>query len=394
MTDTTSTPDTPSPGAGPLAGIKVIETGGIGPNPFAGMFLAELGAEVVRVDRPSAPDSFAVDPLFDLLNRGKRSIVLDLRQAGAVAALLAMVERADVLTEGFRPGVMERLGLGPQECWQRNPRLVYGRMTGWGQDGPLSPRAGHDINYIGVTGVLEAIGEAGRPPQIPLTVIGDFAGGANYLVIGVLAALRAAERTGVGQVVDAAIVDGTSHLLTAVHALINCGSWTVRRQHNIVDGAAPFYAVYETSDHRYMAVGAIERQFYRALLSVLDLDEDPSRQYDPATWPPAGERIAAAFRTRTQAEWAERFAGTDACVSPVVSLTEAAENPQISARGSVRARDGQIQPAPAPRFSSFEPPDAAPPPRPGQHTREVLSDWGVPGAEALIASGAAVQAQA
>jgi alpha-methylacyl-CoA racemase len=387
-------PMTGAPGGiGPLSGVRVIETGGIGPNPFAGMFLAELGAEVVRVDRPTPPDSFADDPLFDLLNRGKRSIVLDLQRAEAVRALLAMVERADVLTEGFRPGVMERLGLGPQECWQRNPGLVYGRMTGWGQDGPLSPQAGHDINYIGMTGVLEAIGEADRPPQIPLTVIGDFAGGANYLVIGILAALRAAERTGVGQVVDAAIVDGVSHLLTAVHALINNGSWTVRRQHNIVDGAAPFYAVYQTSDHRYMAVGAIERKFYQALLSVLGLDEDAWRQYDAATWPQTRERIAAVFRTRTQAEWAEQFSGTDACVSPVVSFTEVAESPQILARGSVFERAGQLQPAPAPRFSGFDPPDAAAPPRPGQHTREVLSDWGVPAAEALIASGAAVQLQ-
>jgi alpha-methylacyl-CoA racemase len=381
-------------GAGPLAGVRVIETGGIGPNPFAGMFLAELGAEVVRVDRPSAPDSFAVDPLFDLLNRGKRSIVLDLRRAEALRALLAMVEQADVLTEGFRPGVMERLGLGPQECWQRNPRLVYGRMTGWGQDGPLAPRAGHDINYIGVTGVLEAIGEAGRPPQVPLTVIGDFGGGANYLVIGVLAALRAAERTGVGQVVDAAIVDGASHLLTAVYALINNGSWTARRQHNIVDGAAPFYGVYETSDARYMAVGAIERRFYLTLLSVLGLDEDASRQYDAATWPVARERIATVFRTRTQAEWTERFSGTDACVSPVVSLTEAAKSPQVLARGSVFTQAGQIRPAPAPRFSGFDPAPTGPPPRPGEHTREILSDWGVPEAEALIATGAAVQLQA
>jgi alpha-methylacyl-CoA racemase len=380
--------------AGPLAGLRVLELGGIGPAPFAGMLLAELGAEVVRVDRPTGPDLFALDPERNLLHRGKRSVLLDLGRAEAVAAALALVERADVLIEGFRPGVAERLGLGPDACHVRNPRLVYGRMTGWGQTGPLATAAGHDINYIGLTGLLDAIGPADGPPQVPLNVVGDFGGGATYLVIGVLAAVREAERTGRGQVVDAAVLDGVAHLLTAVHTLFNSGSWTLRRQHNLLDGGAPFYGVYRTADGRYVTVGALERGFYAALLSGLGLDEDPTRQYDAATWPATRARIAEAFLTRTQAEWVDHFAGTDACVAPVLDLREAADHPQVRARGSVSVRDGRIEAGPAPRFpgrTGGVPARSAPPPRPGQHTRAVLAEWGVPDPDGLVAGGAAVQ---
>jgi alpha-methylacyl-CoA racemase len=378
-------------GSGPLSGLRVLEIGGLGPGPFAGMTLADMGAEVVRIERPAAgPGIFPGDPTEDVLNRGKRSVALDLKRPGAVEAVLAMAERADVLIEGFRPGTMERLGIGPEPCWARNPRLVYGRMTGWGQDGALAATAGHDITYIAITGALHAIGDAGGPPQVPLNLVGDFGGGGMYLVVGVLAALREADRTGRGQVVDAAIVDGTAHLLAAVHGLLGTGTWADQRGVNLLDGGAPFYGVYETADHRYMAVGALEPKFYAQLLSGLGLSEDPARQHDRAGWPAVRARIAGAFLTRTQAQWTAHFEATDACVAPVLSLREAAEHPHIKDRATVVTHDGLLQPAPAPRFSAHLRAAGGRPPAPGQHTREVLAEWGI-APDALLESGAALQ---
>jgi alpha-methylacyl-CoA racemase len=333
---------------GPLSDVRVVELAGIGPGPFAGMFLADLGAEVVRVDRPGT-----VPEPADFLNRGKQSVVLDLKDPAGVAAVLELVENADVLIEGFRPGVTERLGVGPHECLARNPRLVYGRMTGWGQEGPLAAAAGHDITYIALTGALGAIGAEGGPPQIPLNLVGDFGGGGCYLVIGVLAALHAVSRTGRGQVVDAAIVDGTAHLLASTFAKLARGAWTDERGVNQLDGGCPYYAVYETRDGRHVAVGALEPKFYRQLVDLLELDVDVDRQRDRSTWPDLRRRLEQRFAARTRDEWAALFDGTDACVAPVLSLTEAAAHPHVVARGSVVVRDGVAQPGVAPRFSEL-----------------------------------------
>ncbi|MGW0946442.1 CaiB/BaiF CoA transferase family protein [Streptomyces sp. NPDC002623] len=361
---------------GPLADCRVVELGGIGPGPFAGMLLADLGAEVVRVDRPErAAEPDAGGPA-DVLDRGKRSVVLDLKHPAGSAALLRLVERADILIEGFRPGVTERLGIGPHDCLARNPRLVYGRMTGWGQDGPLAAAAGHDITYIALTGALGAIGDAGGPPQIPLNLVGDFGGGGCYLVIGVLAALHAAARTGRGQVVDAAIVDGTAHLLASTFAKLGRDEWSDQRGVNRFDGGWPFYAVYETKDGRHMAVGALERKFYRCLVALLDLGVDPDRQHDRSTWPELRRLLTKRFAERTRGEWAERFEGTDACVAPVLSLTEAAAHPHLAARASLFTRDGVVQPAAAPRFSATPSSPGRTAPPIGADTRAVFRDWG------------------
>ncbi|MET7680475.1 CaiB/BaiF CoA-transferase family protein [Streptomyces sp. NPDC005423] len=377
--------------AGPLAGCRVVELGGIGPGPFAGMFLADLGAEVVRVDRPArAAEADAGGPA-DVLNRGKKSVVLDLKRHSARAALLALVGRADILIEGFRPGVTERLGIGPHDCLARNSRLVYGRMTGWGQDGPLAATAGHDLTYIAVTGALGAIGEAGGPPTIPLNLVGDFGGGGCYLVIGVLAALHAVRRTGRGQVVDAAIVDGTAHLLASTFGKLGRGEWTDERGVNRFDGGWPFYAVYGTRDGRHMAVGALEPKFYRRLVELLGLDVDPDRQHDRSTWPDLRRRLAERFAQRTRDEWAELFLGTDACVAPVLSLTEAAAHPQLRARAGLVDRDGVVQPAAAPRFSATRTSPGTTAPAVGADTAAVLRGWGVEGLDELLDSGAAVQ---
>jgi alpha-methylacyl-CoA racemase len=368
----------------PLHGVRVLEIGGMGPGPFAGMTLADMGAEVVRVERPGGLGVFPGEPTQDLLNRGKRSVCLDLKESCAVAAVLSLVEHADILIEGHRPGVAERLGIGPTECHARNPALVYGRMTGWGQDGPLAQRAGHDIAYIALTGALHAIGDADGPPQIPLNLVGDFGGGGTYLVMGVLAALWEAGRTGKGRIVDAAIVDGAAHLLSGTYAILNTGTWRDERGVNVLDGGAPFYAVYETRDGGHMAVGAIESKFYGQLLSGLGLrDLDVSTQNDRSAWPKIRERIAAAFLGRTRAQWTEVFETTDACVAPVMGLRDAAEHPHLKARGTVVVQDGLLQAAPAPRFSGTAATPGAPPPSEGLHTRAVLSEWGV--GEDLIA---------
>jgi alpha-methylacyl-CoA racemase len=363
--------------AGPLSDVTVIELAGIGPSALGCMIMADLGAEVIRVERPGAPPNSFLPAAADLLNRGKKSVLLDLKRPEAVEAVLALSETADVLVEGYRPGVTERLGLGPEAVRQRNPRLVYGRMTGWGQDGPLAERAGHDIGYIAITGALHAIGDAGGPPQIPLSLVGDFGGGATYLVMGVLSALLESRRTGEGQVVDAAIIDGTNHLLVAVQALLSCGRWIDERGVNMFDGGSPFYSVYETADGKYMAVGALEPQFYAELLRRLDVDVDPAGQYDREQWPALRATLAEAFRRRTQAEWTAVFEPADACVAPVLSVREARSHPQMAARGNVVEVDGVPQPAPAPRFSRYPPGRPAPPAVPGQHTNEILARIGL-----------------
>ncbi|MET7395127.1 CaiB/BaiF CoA-transferase family protein [Dactylosporangium sp. NPDC005572] len=374
---------------GPLHGITVVELAGLGPAPFACMMLADLGADVIRVDRPGAGE-LDVPAHLELLNRGKRSVILDLKRPEGVEAVRALATNADILVEGFRPGVAERLGLGPDELLTHNPALVYGRMTGWGQDGSAAHTAGHDISYIAVTGALHAMGDHAGRPQIPLNLVGDFGGGSTYLVLGLLAALHEARVSGQGQVVDAAILDGTLHLLTMFHGMLAAGQWTDDRGVNTLDGGAPFYSVYETSDGRFMAVGALERRFYQELLRVLELDDEPERQHERAHWPALRARLAQRFASRTQRDWTDRFAGTDACVSPVLNLREAAGHPQIAERRAMVDVDGVVQPAVAPRFSRY--PGATPgrPALPGADTRAVLRAAGLD-VERLLATGVAAE---
>lgn len=364
-------------GPGPLAGVRVVELAGIGPGPFAAMLLADLGADVVRVDRPGG-GGLAVDPAYDITNRGKRSVLLDLKSADGPARVLDLVERADVLLEGFRPGVAERLGVGPDRCHARNPRLVYGRMTGWGQDGPLAETAGHDIAYIAVTGALGMIGKPGEPPAVPANLVGDYAGGSLYLVIGILAALHHARATGTGQVVDAAIVDGTAHLTAMIHGMMAAGGWQDRRGANLLDGGCPFYGTYETSDGGHMAVGALEQQFYDTFVELLGIQDQAPARKDLARWGELREVVAARFRTRTRAEWTAVFEGSDACVAPVLSLREAPDHPHLAARGTFTDLGGIVQPAPAPRFSTTPGALTTGPAQPGAHTESVAADWDVP----------------
>lgn len=363
---------------GPLTGVRVIELAGIGPGPFAAMMLADLGADVVRVDRVGG-GGFGAFP-GDLLNRNRRSVALDLKHPDGQELVRALVAGADALIEGFRPGVAERLGLGPRECLAANPRLVYGRMTGWGQDGPLARTAGHDIDYLALTGALHGVGRAGERPVPPMNLLGDFGGGGMMLALGVVAALHAVRGGAPGQVVDAAIVDGVSVLATQVHALRGLGLWQDPRGVNLLDGGAPFYDTYECADGRYVAVGALEPQFYAELVRLtgfpLDGDEAPDRD-DPANWPALRAAWARLFRTRTRDEWAELLAGTDACVAPVLDWAEAPRHPHLAARDVFVAPEGVTQPAPAPRFSATPTAVRRPPPRPGEHTDEVLAEAGV-----------------
>jgi alpha-methylacyl-CoA racemase len=369
---------------GPLAGLRVVELAGIGPAPFCAMLLADLGADVIRIDRPS-PSAAAGPPARDLLNRGKRSILVDLKNEQGPEVVLRLAAKADVLIEGYRPGVVERLGVGPEQCFERNPKLVYGRMTGWGQDGPLAQSAGHDIAYIAITGVLDAIGRADGPPQVPLNLVGDFGGGALYLAVGILAALK----SGQGQVVDAAIVDGSAHLATLIYGLVSAGVWQPKRGVNLLDTGAPFYDVYETSDGGYMAIGPLEPQFYREFIRLLGAaEEDLPAQLDLPQWPVLRKRFAEIFASRTRAEWTDVFTGTDACVAPVLSLKEAPEHPHIAGRGTLVSRDGVVQPAPAPRFSATPAELTTPPALPGEHTRNALADWGFDDIDDLLARGA------
>jgi alpha-methylacyl-CoA racemase len=353
--------------SGPLAGTKVVELAGLGPAPHACMQLADLGAEVVRVDRAgSAP--------FAVLDRGRRSIALDLKAAGAAEVVLRLVEQADVLVEGFRPGVAERLGVGPEPCLARNPRLVYARMTGWGQEGPLAPRVGHDINYASITGALGAIGEPGRKPVPPINLVADFGGGSMMLVTGVLAALVERATSGQGQVVDVAMVDGVSTLLAMTYGFRAAGMWSDEHGTNLLDGGAPFYDTYRCADGGYVAIGALEPQFWAVVVATLGL-QDPPEQYDATRWPELRSLLADAFASRTRDEWAAVFEGLDACVSPVLSVTEAAAHPHLQARGGIVEVDGVAQPAPSPRFSRTPGGLTTAPRTPGQDTRDALRAW-------------------
>lgn len=339
------------------------------------MILAELGADVVRIDRPGGSGVLSGQEGVDLFNRGKSSALLDLKRPDGLEAVRSLIDRADVLIEGYRPGVAEKLGVGPDDCFARNPRLVYARMTGWGQTGPRAQSAGHDLTYIALTGALDSIGPAGGPPSIPLNLVGDFGGGSTYLVIGILAAMFEANRSGSGQVVDAAIVDGAAHLMAAVHMLTAAGVWHPGRGTNILDGGAPYYSVYRTSDDSYMAIGAIENRFYAAALIVLGVDLDPARQDDRDEWPRARAALQEAFASRTRDEWTALFRGTDACVAPVLSVAEAVDDDHLAARGTLERRDGIIQAAPAPRFSRTATTFTSAPPLPGADTAEVFARW-------------------
>ena len=365
---------------GPLQGLRVLEFGGIGPAPFEGALMGDLGADVVRIDRLSRPLSgLEQPPRFDFYNRSKRSVALDLKQPAGVAAALKLVARADALIEGFRPGAMERLGLGPDACFAVNPRLVYGRMTGWGQDGPLAQEAGHDITYLALSGALRCIGDPDRPPPPPLNLVADLGGGALYLVVGVLAAALEARVSGRGQTVEAAMIDGVTNLMSMFLALRQRGTWTGQREDNLLDGGAPYYRCYSTKDRKYVAVGAIEPQFYAALIDTMGLDgETLPGQNDRAAWPEMRKRFASVFRTRTRDEWVAATLGRDACLAPVLSIDEAPEHPQMKARNVYAHLDGLRHPSPAPRFDRTPASLAREAPAPGQHSREALSDWGLP----------------
>jgi len=364
--------------SGPLAGTRVIELAGIGPSPYACMLLADAGAEVIRLERAPAGGATAEGPYWDLLNRSRPSVGVDLKHPDGAALVLDLVEEADALVEGFRPGVAERLGLGPQDCWARNRRLVYGRMTGWGQDGPMADTAGHDIDYIAVAGALWGIGRSDSPPVPPLNLLGDFGGGGMLLAFGILAALIEAARSGQGQVVDAAMVDGAASLMTMIFAFHQFGLWKEQRGSNLLDSGAPYYEVYETADDKYFAVGALEAKFYAELLGVLGLEgEDLPGQMDRDRWPEMKIRYAEIFRSKTRDEWTALFEGTDACGAPVLSPFEAHEHPHNRARGTFVEVDGVTQPGPAPRFSRTPAWVSRPPSPPGADTDEGLAAWGV-----------------
>ena len=365
--------------SGPLHGVRVLELTAIGPVPFCGALLADMGADVVRLDRTVASEAgVASTAQYDFYNRNKRSVALDLKQPQAVAAALQLVAHADILLEGFRPGVAERLGLGPPVCLQRNPKLVYGRMTGWGQGGPLAQVVGHDINYLALSGALACIGPQGQPPMPPLNLGADLGGGAMYLAFGVVAALHEARNSGQGQVVDAAMIDGVSNLMSAFHAFNQDGRWSEQREANIVDGGAPFYRTYETRDGKYVAVGAIEARFYRVLLQVIGLgDAELPEQNDRSAWPAMRQKFAAIFRQRSRDEWVQAMAGHDACFAPVLSMSEATEHPQMTQRGVFTEFEGALHPSPAPRFSRTPGSLRYAAPELGQHSVQVLSQWGV-----------------
>lgn len=363
---------------GPLAGYRIIELAGIGPGPFCAMMLSDMGAEVVRVERIE-PRGLGLPkaPKFDLLNRGRRSVAIDLRKKEGAETLLRLVEKADALIEGFRPGVTERLGIGPAECFVHNPKLVYGRMTGWGQKGPLAHAAGHDINYISLVGALHSIGRAEEVPVPPLNLVGDFGGGGLFLAFGIVCGLLEASKSGQGQVVDSAMVDGAASLMTMFYGLRAMGIWTDRRGENLLDGGAHFYDVYQTADGRYISVGSIEPKFYDELLRLTGLEgKSLPGQLDRSQWPEMRGVLRAVFRTKTRDEWCAIMEGTDVCFAPVLSMEEAPKHPHNEARGTFVEIAGVIQPAPAPRFSRTQAEIQGPPAEPGQHTDAVLSDWG------------------
>jgi alpha-methylacyl-CoA racemase len=377
--------------AGPLQGLRVVELTGLGPVPFCAMLLADLGADVLRIERTG----IAVLPPGEVdrrmvLTRGRPAVGIDLKHERGVDLLLGLLDQSDVLLEGFRPGVLERLGLGPDVCLARNPRLVFGRVTGYGRQGPMAQEAGHDINYLALSGVLDAIGPRGEPPVAPLSILGDFGGGALPLTVGVLAALLERQRSGQGQVVDATIVDGAAALATMVYEMRALGQWSDQRGTNLLDGGAPQYAAYETADGKYVAVGALEEPFYRSFLHGLGFpDEDIPPRDDPSRWEETKAQVAAVLRTRSRAEWLAAFEGTDACVTPVLSLADAPQHEQNAARGTFVEVGGIVEPAPTPRFSRSATGVPAPAPPPGEHDLARLTAWGIPIAdvEALVAAG-------
>jgi alpha-methylacyl-CoA racemase len=379
-------------GKGPLSGLKVIELAGIGPGPFCGMLLSDLGADVVRIDRKRANkgEIGISGTRFAVTARGRRSIALDLKHPDAIETCLKLIEQADALFEGFRPGVMERLGLGPEVALARNPRLVYGRMTGWGQTGPYSRAAGHDMNYLAISGALDAIGTEDKPVP-PLNLVGDFGGGALYLAFGLLAGVIHARETGEGQVIDCAMSDGAASLMAMFYGMHAMGQWKLGRRANLLDGGAHFYDTYRCADGKWVSIGSIEPQFYALLLEKTGVD-DPAfgAQMDRSAWPALREKLAAVFATRTQAEWCEIMAATDICFAPVMSMAEAPAHPHNQARGTFIEVDGVAQPAPAPRFSVTPGAIQGPPPALGAHNGEVLADWGFSAEQAavLTASGA------
>jgi alpha-methylacyl-CoA racemase len=379
---------------GPLHGTRIIEVAGIGPGPFAAMMLSDMGAEVIRVERTQVVrDPIPAEPGWDVLQRGRRNAAIDLKHPDGSAAFLRLVERADALIEGFRPGVMERLGLGPDECLARNPRLVYGRMTGWGQDGPFAPVAGHDINYISLAGALAHFARRGEPPTFPLNMVGDFGGGGMLLAFGVVCALLESNRSGEGQVVDAAMVDGAAAMMAMFWGMRRIGLFDEDRPGtNLLDSGAHFYDVYRCADGRYVSIGSIEPQFYAELLKHTGLSGDPefAGQMDRSLWPVLKGRLEKLFHTKTRDEWCALLEGTDVCFAPVLTMSEAASHPHNVARQTIIEIEGVAQPAPAPRFSRTSPDTPQPPAQCGQHTRDVLADWGLAedDIERLVQAGA------
>ncbi|MFZ8976779.1 MAG: CaiB/BaiF CoA transferase family protein [Pseudohongiellaceae bacterium] len=373
---------------GPLTGIRVVEMAGIGPGPFTAMMLSDLGAEVIRVDRLSHKGT---GHRANVLNRGRKSIAVDLKNPRGVETTLRLIEQADVVLEGFRPGVMERLGLGPEKCLSVNPRLIFGRMTGWGQTGPLSQAAGHDINYISIAGALGAMGYADRPPAPPLNLVGDFGGGAMYLLTGILAALVERATSGQGQIIDAAMTDGTASLLSPFFGLMAMNMWTTDRFSNRLDGGAFYYGSYECSDGKYISIGSLEPQFYALLLEKAEItDPEFQEQLDEAAWPAKREKLNQLFKTRTRQQWCDIMEGTDVCFAPVLDLKEAPTHPHNIDRKTFVELEGVVQPAPAPRFSRTQGEIQGPAAMAGEHTREVLSAWNFTDQEIgeLQASGA------
>lgn len=364
---------------GPLNGIRIIEMAGIGPAPFAAMLLSDMGAEVIRIDRKGETDDAAFIRLKSegFLQRGRRSLAIDLKNSLAVAALLDLVGSADALIEGFRPGVMERLGLGPTNCLERNPKLIYGRITGWGQSGPLAHAAGHDINYIALSGALHAIGQS-EAPVPPLNLVGDFGGGAMLIAFGLVCALLEARRSGLGQVVDAAMTDGAALLMAMTYSLKSLGYWNNQRESNLLDGGAPFYGTYECADGKWLALGSIEQRFHDVLVDKLALPKaEFADRWNPQVWPKLRARLRALFLSRTRAQWCELLEGTDACVAPVLDMDEAPQHPHNRARGTFIVADHGVQPAPAPRFSRTGCRIQGAPAKLGEHSVEILRDWGI-----------------
>ena len=359
---------------GPLSGVKVIEFAGIGPGPFCGMLLSDMGADIVRIDRKGGSAGFGI---HDILNRGRRSVALDLKKPESVEAVLKLIEGADIVQEGFRPGVMERLGLGPDVCLKRNPKLVYGRMTGWGQTGTYASAAGHDINYIALTGALSAIGRK-EAPVPPLNLVGDFGGGALYLAMGICAALFEAQRGGKGQVIDCAMTDGATSLMSMFFGMRSAGVWNLEREDNMLDGGAHFYDVFETKDKKFVSIGSIEPQFYALLLEKTGLTEDPdlAKQHDRKNWPALKEKLGAAIATKTREEWDGIMGATDVCYAPVLNMEEAASHPHNVARQTIVEAYGITQPNVAPRFMGTPSEIQGRPPELGEHNDTALADWG------------------